>query len=564
MEGPSRKRMRLSMACNTCRQRKVKCDASYPKCRRCQARNEECHTTSTREPDVEIKRTWLDLPEPALSPITPASSAIREPEPALSIQQMPNQPGPPHVRPSDGNDVDAWLDTLDVSYNTDHNTQKTKMLGVSSVQCLVKSVEVYLRSDGRGTVLEIFKYGMPHAEELHLDASCSFMTLPTPNSSDQAWDAFVQHVYLLYPLYDLRNLRQVQRRFQQSPHLSSTAQQDLPLLMSVYLLTSIGLDDAAGSFTTDGTRYLQAAAHLLGPVILTPYLSTVQCLLLMAIVCRGRNKGGVAWQMLGTAIRIGQSLGLHQLPALSCPQSEGGSLASRIWGIATALEKMMQLECGRPSLLECNAEQAEHVVSTTGRVSATISWLALADIQGEINELIYKRSLKGRSTSDFLDQVGTLDAKLLSFDASLAPHLRFNEAHAVSSGLTAHVAMQYHAAFLALHRAALVAPSSFYKAAVEKHCNTALYKDRVRRGESICSASAQAIARITIELTEQNAYTNCLSADAPLLACTALAVLVLKGSSKLLRATNYEVRLCLTHDLAIADQDISCSKRAQR
>jgi hypothetical protein len=124
--------------------------------------------------------------------------------------------------------------------------------------------------------------------------------------------------------------------------------------------------------------------------------------------------------------------------------------------------------------------------------------------------------------------------------------------------------MQYHAAFLALHRAALVAPSSFYKAAVEKHCNTGLYKDRVRRGESICSASAQAIARITIELTEQNAYTNCLSADAPLLACTALAVLVLKGSSKLLRATNYEVRACYTHDLAITDQDISCSKRAQR
>ena len=210
----------------------------------------------------------------------------------------------------------------------------------------------------------------------------------------------------------------------------------------------------------------------------------------------------------------------------------------------------MQLECGRPSLLGSDVEQAPDIVHATGRESATIVWQALADIQGQISELIYKRTLKGRSTSDFLHQVGSLDAKLLSFDASLPPDLRFKEGDAGSSGVTAHVAMQHHVAYLALHRAALVAPASFYRGAVERHCNTGLYKDRLSRGESICSASAQAVARMTIELTEQSAYTSCLSADAPMLACTALAVLVLKGSSKLLRATNYEVCFCYTHDCA--------------
>lgn len=528
------------MACNACRRRKVKCDTLYPKCRRCQARNEDCHTTSTKKPGVEIERIWLDLPEPAPSPITPGST-IRERETALDM--TPRQPEQSVQRSSSSNDVDEWLDTLEVSYNTDQTTQKTKMLGFSSVQCLVKSVDVYLRSDGRGTVLDLFKYGMPHAEELHLDASCSFIPLPTPLCGEKVFDSFVRHVHAVYPLYDLRHLREAQCRFQQAPNLSQTPQQDLPLLMSVYLLTSIGLDDIACTVTVDGTRYLKAAAHLLGPAIFTPYLSTVQCLLLLCIVCRGRNKGGVAWQMLGIAIRIGHSLGLHQFHTPSSLRPGSGSFTSNIWRITTALEKMMQLECGRPSLLDPDSERAQDSPCDTDRGPSHIAWVALADIQGQINELIYRRNSENQSTSQFLHRVGNLDAKLVSFDASLPRNLRFVDGQSSSPGLAAHVAIQYHATCLALHRAALIAPTFFFKAAVEKHYNQGMHKDRVKRGESICSASAQAIARITIELIEQTAYTQCLTADAPMMACAALAVLVLKGSSKLLRATHYEVRI---------------------
>jgi hypothetical protein len=540
MEEPSRKRVRLSMACNACRQRKVKCDTLYPKCRRCLARNGDCLTTSTKESGVEIERTWLTLPDPAPSPSIP-TSAIREPESVLdtTTTTTTTTTGPQLDRQPGGNDVDAWLDTLDVSYNTDHHTHKTKMLGVSSVQCLVKSVDVYLRSDGRGSVLDLFRHGMAHAEELHLDSSCSFIPLPGRESSKRAWSAFVRHIHQVYPLYDLRDLREIHRRFQQSSTLALTPQQELPSLMSVYLLTSIGLDDAAGSFTVDGTRYLQAAAHLLGPVTLMPYLSTVQCLLLLAIACHGRNKGGVAWQMLGIAIRIGHSLGLHQSRNSSASLSQKGSLTEVIWEVATGLEKMMQLECGRPSLIYFDLPRV------VGRELGMAARIALARIQGQMNELIYTRSLKGRSTCDFLHQVGLLDRELVSLHECLPTELRFTDGHSASPDVAAHLVMQYHVACLSLHRAALVAPSAFFKAAVEKHYSAGMYRERVRRGESICSNSAQAIARMTIELTEQNAYKKCLSAEPPMLACTALAVLVLKGSSKLLRATNYEVGLRL-------------------
>jgi hypothetical protein len=45
-----RKPMRLSLACNTCRRRKVRCDAGLPKCGNCTLRNEVCETTDLRKP----------------------------------------------------------------------------------------------------------------------------------------------------------------------------------------------------------------------------------------------------------------------------------------------------------------------------------------------------------------------------------------------------------------------------------------------------------------------------------------------------------------------------------
>lgn len=45
------KRIRLSIACDRCRKRKVKCDTETPKCRNCWLRDEVCETTDPRYPD---------------------------------------------------------------------------------------------------------------------------------------------------------------------------------------------------------------------------------------------------------------------------------------------------------------------------------------------------------------------------------------------------------------------------------------------------------------------------------------------------------------------------------
>jgi hypothetical protein len=57
------KRPRLSLACNECRRRKVKCDAAYPKCRNCTVRNSVCITTDPRRAGYEVTREWIHMVE---------------------------------------------------------------------------------------------------------------------------------------------------------------------------------------------------------------------------------------------------------------------------------------------------------------------------------------------------------------------------------------------------------------------------------------------------------------------------------------------------------------------
>ncbi|KAM6505989.1 hypothetical protein FSOLCH5_014166 [Fusarium solani] len=55
---PRSKRNRLSLACTQCRKRKVRCDASTPKCRNCVLRGDDCETFDPRRPNGPAVRRW--------------------------------------------------------------------------------------------------------------------------------------------------------------------------------------------------------------------------------------------------------------------------------------------------------------------------------------------------------------------------------------------------------------------------------------------------------------------------------------------------------------------------
>lgn len=87
------KRIRLSLACNQCRKRKVRCDASEPRCRNCVTRNEACETTNLRNSGPAV-RHWPAKDGQGL-PAGAAAPGPREPVPSPVSQSRFQPPEPP-------------------------------------------------------------------------------------------------------------------------------------------------------------------------------------------------------------------------------------------------------------------------------------------------------------------------------------------------------------------------------------------------------------------------------------------------------------------------------------
>ncbi|KAL1614335.1 hypothetical protein SLS54_009829 [Diplodia seriata] len=60
------------------------------------------------------------------------------------------------------------------------------------------------------------------------------------------------------------------------------------------------------------TEYLSGAYSMYTHIVAMPYQRSIQALLLLALALRTRHKEGVAWHVIGHAIRMAQSLGLHR------------------------------------------------------------------------------------------------------------------------------------------------------------------------------------------------------------------------------------------------------------
>ena len=354
--------------------------------------------------------------------------------------------------------------------------------------------------------------------------------------------------------------------------LRSLPREQIPLLATAYLIMSLGADESAQRVSPDGTEYLNAASSLLAHVLQSPYLPAVQTFLLFALAYRGRNKDGVAWQMVGLAVRTGHTLGLHKHSA-ERPSSDHGVTQvrdqlfhARIWAVCCCLEKMLQLELGRPSSVA--TVDVDQMMAKLQRAPGHdfLLWnMRLAEYQGDISQHIYNKyaaplasastgnaNATATSTSTSTGNAGTssattavsrtaqsilldtvrLDRLLQAWSESLPSEFKpGNELYCSTPYLhiATHLSTQWHGSMIALHRAALIAPSGFFDAEVDRYCaDETPGKFRLKRGEQICVSSARSIIRLSLDVVEQGCESRLLTAGPALLACVAIAISLMK------------------------------------
>lgn len=554
-EPPPAKKARLSMACNECRRRKVRCDANYPQCRNCANRNSECFTSDIKRPGVPVVREWIeDKAMPPQSTIDSSNVANKTAE----ISQSPSiSRDGAHidgsVPPSDSglNQVSPVYHPYDMSFQSEHQTKRFKMMGGSSSQCLMKSLDVYLQTASIKPVSSNFQYGMRHAEEIVLPLALTLPAFPPTDVCSGYENAYFSGVHVLWPLLDIDETKKAVKYFASITDLSTIPRDQIPALASAYLVVSIGADEEARAFTQTGEKYLMAAAEMLGHVITVPYLQALQALLLFTIAYRGRNKDGLGWQTIGMAIRTAHSLGLHKHSAIK-PSNEHGVTQrqeqlyhARVWAVCCCLEKMMQLESGRPSAIA--TVNRDQMMGQAQRAPGHdfLQWnMGLAEYQGEISQHIYGHSPGERTAQEILLTTARLDLALLAWSNQIP--LQFQPTSALFCSkedlhYAAFLSIQFHQAMISLHRAALIAPRHMFDAEVEKYCSNEPSKHRLERGELICTESARAIIRLYVEVQESKAGSRIFSTGPALLACAALSISLMKNARGKMQAADLEL-----------------------
>lgn len=510
---PPRKPTRLSLACNRCRQRKVRCDASLPKCRNCTIRKEACETTDLRRHSSTSglrSRTQADAKrrKPRRGDYTPAQESSSRTKSGTSTaslddrapsaeatpdggQPTPGRCGCSVTDPTDSQRLQgekheeaiSWLSrgyqestaaqttqtphrdnvpgvSPDAAVNTDDTPYRVKasqlvffvpgmtlnmladvnkFVGGTSVQCLFAFVDLHMSIRGQGTGGPSFRHGMRHSEEFSVPLVPDLPELPSRQVMYGHIDTFMNNIWPLFPAVDREDLVADVDRLSVLAEAGSAGlgqkitPRDVPSLAMLYLIVCIGKDESSGCISKESTRYLSAgyslSAHLTG----MPYVKSAQVLFVLSLALHGQARDGQAWNIVGHAIRIAHSVGLHKSLHIQQPTASDApkgyranhNLYRRLWWSCFALEKLLQMECGRPSgALTGSFDRLlpSYDAPKDGAPDYFTAWVSLAGIMGRISDRLYSR--KFTTSQEMFMEVCALDQALVDWDRSLPERLR--------------------------------------------------------------------------------------------------------------------------------------------
>ena len=305
---------------------------------------------------------------------------------------------------------------------------------------------------------------MHHSEEFVLPLISALPLLPPRDKIEGYTKAFFERVWPIIPVVDQVSLQaeidhvlDLQSKYVEAfyAHLTPI---NITNLSIIYTVICIGIDETSGRLTEASTAYLTAAYGLYGHLVALPYATSVQALILLAVALRGQSKDGQAWQVLGQAIRIAHSIGLHKPAQTQNGDTAHGSslsnnpLNSRLWWSCCALERLIQLECGRPSQLGDNDVETSRsgLISIAGPDYFT-AWISLARVMGQISDRFYSR--RPTSSLDLFETVQRLDRMLVDWEKSLPDGVRASqdgmyggeqEAEGYQPHLASFLSMQFH------------------------------------------------------------------------------------------------------------------------
>lgn len=193
----------------------------------------------------------------------------------------------------------------------------------------------------------------------------------------------------------------------------------------------------------------------------------VQCFFLLAVCHTDRcayflwyyfmadtNTLDSCWNILGFAIRMGQSIGLHVESSTSI---EDRPHRRRTWYAMYVLDRLLALQLGRPMAihevdfqvkLPSLSDQSPFLPSGHSEDSQVgpaahsqmmgyfLEVIRFSHIVGQVIQILYRPSQIDQSPDHMLHSASSLDQLLLEWKASLPRHLRFDMGHTFEKSMS--------------------------------------------------------------------------------------------------------------------------------
>jgi hypothetical protein len=167
--------------------------------------------------------------------------------------------------------------------------------------------------------------------------------LPTPDVMRRYKQAFFDTLWILFPFLSEGDLRDIEDI---DDATKPPSQQALS-----YLVAAIGCMTDPQSHLLGPTinAYIQQCNTLLGHIIAERSLTSVQAVLLLAIVLRSCDEISWAWDILSLGVSMAQSIRVNQ--EAKAPDNGSATPACATWWCMYVFEKILAFECGRASTI---------------------------------------------------------------------------------------------------------------------------------------------------------------------------------------------------------------------
>ncbi|KAL4806519.1 fungal-specific transcription factor domain-containing protein [Aspergillus unguis] len=361
----------------------------------------------------------------------------------------------------------------------------TKFIGMGSVgstisECLRYSVNNHGGSM-ESTILAHLVNGIRHVDELSLSTAFQHPPLPEKAFAEQGIQAYHDFVHLLYPIMD-GEFAATWRQIYNHDSLSAISYCRFCLVILVGNIVSPAHSHRDNWQASQ--RLHEQTWSLLDRVMASPFIESLQVMLLHTVFLLYCGKTGIAWMTCSMAVHIAQSLGLHQHPPPQLgltPQQT--TLRSNLWAVAYTLDAFLSLSEGRPSSITGPPRVERQSVANSN--TAIHDWhVSLA-------------------------KIAEIDAQLLAWKDSIPMEYRpdqqiLAEDHDPLYVLVAMLHLKYHNLMRTIHWISLTLSSEL----PPTNTNSSLHP-RIRTSESTALSSSRSIIEVLNCTSSKSNHSRC-------------------------------------------------------